>query len=125
MNHPVSMKRKLALLAIVVLSLLSITVIQAGAAITPGTKCSKAGLQSVYKFKIYTCIKLGSQLFWDNGVTFYLSKPSPSPAPTITVTAKPSPAPTVTITASPAALPASLPAVTSFYATIGGTASTS
>ena len=138
------MKRKLALLSIVVLSLLSITVIQASAAITPGTKCSKAGLQSVYKFKIYTCIKLGSQLFWDNGVTFYLSKPSPSPAPTVTViatpspaptvtitaspapaptvtvTAKPSPAPTVTITASPKALPASLPAVTSFYASIGG-----
>jgi hypothetical protein len=42
------------------------------------------------------------------------------PAPTVTVTAKPSPAPTVTITASPKALPASLPAVTSFYASIGG-----
>jgi hypothetical protein len=138
------MKRKLAVLSIVVLSLLSITVIQAGAAITPGTKCSKAGLQSVYKSKIYTCIKLGSQLFWDNGVTFYLSKPSPSPAPTVTVTAtpspaptvtitaspvpaptvtvtaKPSPAPTVTVTASPRAIPMSLPAVTSFNASIGG-----
>jgi hypothetical protein len=138
------MKRKLAILSIVVLGLLSIPVIQAGAAITPGTKCAKAGLQSVYKSKIYTCIKLGSKLFWDNGITYYLTNPSPSPAPTVTVTAtpapaptvtitaspapaptvtvtaKPSPAPTVTITASPKVPPASLPAVTSFYASIGG-----
>jgi hypothetical protein len=120
MNYPVYMKRKLAIISIIVVSLLSITAIQAGAAITPGTKCSKAGLQSVYKSKIYTCLKLGSKLFWNNGVTFFLTNPSPSPAPTVTVTATPSPAPTVTITASPKAIPTSLPAVTSFYASIGG-----
>jgi hypothetical protein len=118
MIYPESMKRKLAILSIVVLGLLSIPVIQAGAAITPGTKCAKAGLQSVYKSKIYTCIKLGSKLFWDNGITYYLTNPSPSPAPTVTVTATPAPAPTVTITASPKAIPSTLPIVTNFASTL-------
>jgi hypothetical protein len=40
----------------------------ANAAITPGSKCSKAGLKQTHKSKIYTCIKLGSNLYWNNGV---------------------------------------------------------
>ena len=109
------MKRKLAILSVVVLGLLAIPVIQAGAAITTGTKCSKAGIQGVYKMKIFTCVKSGSKLVWNKGVSYYLLIPtptptvtitaSPEPVPTVTVTATPVPAPTVTITATPKPAP--------------------
>ena len=39
------------------------------AVVTPGSKCSKSGVKQTYKGKIYTCIKLGSKLYWNNGVT--------------------------------------------------------
>ena len=123
-------RRKLVTLSLLVVALLTFSIIQAGAAITPGSKCSKAGLQSVYKNKIFTCLKFGSKLIWDNGVVFYYSNPTPSPAPTVTVTAIPSPgptvtvtatpkpAPTVTVTASPKAIPTTLPAVTDLSANL-------
>jgi hypothetical protein len=63
-----------------------------GAALA-GEKCQKAGVQKLYKNKIYTCIKLGSKLYWNNGEKFKtdknLPKPLPIPAPL------PTPAPTV------------------------------
>ncbi len=37
------------------------------ASVTPGTKCSNAGSKQTYKGKVYTCIKLGSKLYWNNG----------------------------------------------------------
>jgi hypothetical protein len=40
----------------------------ANAAVTPGSKCSKAGVKQTYKGKVFTCIKLGSKLYWNNGV---------------------------------------------------------
>jgi vacuolar-type H+-ATPase subunit H len=40
----------------------------ASAAVTPGTKCSKAGIKEVYKGKTFTCIKSGQKLVWNNGV---------------------------------------------------------
>jgi hypothetical protein len=39
----------------------------ANAVAIPGSKCSKAGIKETYKGKIYTCIKLGTQLYWNNG----------------------------------------------------------
>lgn len=55
------------------------------AAVIPGTKCSKSGLKQTHKGKIYTCIKLGKKLYWNNGVRIVTSKPSPtqpsSPSP--------------------------------------------
>jgi len=38
------------------------------AALTPGSKCSKAGIKQDYKGKTYTCIKSGNKLVWDKGV---------------------------------------------------------
>lgn len=38
------------------------------AAVTPGSKCSKAGVKQTHKGKVYTCIKLGKKLSWNNGV---------------------------------------------------------
>ena len=68
------------------------------AAVTPGTKCLKPGIQQVYKGKTYTCIKLGAKLYWNNGVVV---KVRPSPTPTVTVTATPIPSPTPTKSVTP------------------------
>jgi hypothetical protein len=35
--------------------------------VTAGSKCPKAGKKEVSQNKTYTCIKLGSKLYWDNG----------------------------------------------------------
>ena len=35
-----------------------------------GSKCPKAGLTEVSNQKLYTCIKLGSKLYWNNGVNY-------------------------------------------------------
>lgn len=47
----------------------------ASAVVTPGSKCSKAGVKQTYKSKVYTCIKLGNKLYWNNGIA---QKKSPS-----------------------------------------------
>ena len=102
MNYPVTMKRKEATLSIVVLSLLSLTAIQADAAVTPGTKCSKVGIKQVYKEKTYTCIKSGKKLVWDKGVLKAI--PTVTPKPSIASTPQPTlvPTPTPQSTAIPA-----------------------
>ena len=43
------------------------------AAVKAGTTCLKAGKTSTSNGRIYTCIKLGTKLYWNNGV---LVKPS-------------------------------------------------
>jgi hypothetical protein len=50
------------------LSLIVSAVPSASASVTPGTKCSKAGAKQTFKGKVFTCIKLGSKLYWNNGV---------------------------------------------------------
>lgn len=50
------------------LSLIVSAVPSASASVTPGTKCSKAGVKQTFKGKVFTCIKLGSKLYWNNGV---------------------------------------------------------
>ena len=39
----------------------------ANAVVTPGSKCPKAGAQQTYKGKVYTCVKSGVKLVWNNG----------------------------------------------------------
>ena len=68
--------KKLFIVALILSFSLSAT--SANAAVTPGSKCSKAGTKQTYKDKTYTCIKLGKKLYWDNGITFS-TKPSASP----------------------------------------------
>lgn len=46
----------------------------ASAVVKPTPKCSPAGMKITYKGKIYTCIKLGTKLSWNNGVAI---KPKP------------------------------------------------
>ena len=52
---------------LIIASLLFGSLPTASALVTPGTKCSKAGLKQTYKGKIYTCVKLGAKLYWNNG----------------------------------------------------------
>ena len=63
----------------------------ANAFVKPGTKCSIAGVKLVYKDKTYTCIKLGKNLYWDNGVKKVLQTSTPIPTPSATVIAIPTP----------------------------------
>ena len=61
----------------------------ANAAVVPGTKCIKAGLQINYGGKRYTCIKLGNRLYWDNGVRITTPTSPPTPTSLPTPTSKP------------------------------------
>ena len=60
-----------------------------------GTKCKVAGLTQTADGKKYTCIKLGSSLYWSNGVKIAKSDPIPSES------AGPSTTPVVTISPQP------------------------
>ena len=80
----------------------------ASAAVTPGSKCPKAGVKQVYKGKIYSCIKSGSKLFWNNGTKVISPKPTFSSTPTVTASA----VPTVTASAVPTVTASAVPTVT-------------
>jgi hypothetical protein len=100
--YRIAMRKALAgLVAILALSL--ITAQLSGAAVTPGTKCSKAGITSTYKGKKYTCIKSGKKLVWNKGVA--ISKPTPTPTVTPTPTPTVTPIPTATPTPTPTPTP--------------------
>lgn len=66
------------------------------AAITPGSKCSKAGATSTYHGKKYTCVKSGKKLVWNKGVMVAVPKPSETVSPAPTSTPAPTPTPTST-----------------------------
>ena len=38
-----------------------------GAKVTPGSPCLQVNKKEVYKGKLFTCIKLGSKKYWNNG----------------------------------------------------------
>jgi len=102
---------------IILLTLFSLIVPQqsvAASKITPGSTCKKVNQQSIYKKKIYTCIKLGKKLYWDNGAAYKIEKPTPmapqsakpiaSPTPSASSTACKTSLPTPIITVSPRSL---------------------
>lgn len=60
--------KRLGVLILLVGSLIISALPTAQAAVSPGSKCSKSGVKQTYKSKTYTCIKLGSKLYWSNGV---------------------------------------------------------
>jgi hypothetical protein len=86
---------------VAVLSLSLITAQLSEAAVTPGTKCLKAGATSTYHGKKYTCVKSGKNLVWDKGVAIPKPIPAVTPTPTPTVSATPTPTPTVSATPTP------------------------
>jgi len=95
--------RRLLVGLVAVLSLSLITAQLSVAAVTPGTKCSKAGSTSTYNGKKYTCVKSGKKLVWNKGVA--VAKPAPVASPTPAPVATPTPTPTPTVTATPAPTP--------------------
>jgi hypothetical protein len=68
------------------------------AAAKAGAKCTKAGATSTTGGKKFTCVKSGSKLVWNKGVTIKAAAPKPTPASTPTATATPTPTPTPTPT---------------------------
>lgn len=81
--------RRLLVGLIAILSLSLVTAQLSEAAVTPGTKCNKAGATSTYNGKKYTCVKSGSKLIWNKGIS--LSNPASKGAPTSTPTSSKSP----------------------------------
>jgi M6 family metalloprotease-like protein len=98
--------RKLLAGLVAVLSLSLVTAQLSVAAVTPGTKCSKAGATSTYNGKKYTCVKSGKKLLWNKGVAL------PKPKPVATSTPSPSPTPTQTVEPAPVFTPSPTPTPT-------------
>ena len=71
--------KRIGVSILLVATLLVSALPNANAVITPGSKCSKAGVKQTYKGKVYTCIKLGKKLYWNNGVKVTSPKPTPTP----------------------------------------------
>lgn len=97
--------RKLLVGLVAVLSLSLFTSQISVAAVTPGTKCAKAGATSTYNGKKYTCVKSGKKLVWNKGVA--LQKPVPLATPTPT----PTPSPVQTVAPTPIVTPTPTPTV--------------
>ena len=98
------MRRLLAgLVAILSLSLIKAQLSEA--AVTPGTKCSKAGATSAFNGKKYTCVKSGKKLVWNKGVAIAKPAPVATPTPSPSVTPTPTATPTPSVTATPTPTP--------------------
>ena len=88
-----------------VLLLTFATPVQAATA-KAGAKCTKAGITATAAGKKFTCVKSGTKLVWNKGVTVKAAPkvdvkpveptPTPTPTPTATPTATPTPTPTPT-----------------------------
>jgi hypothetical protein len=75
------MKRtSLVLLIATLLTAISLTF--AEAAVKAGAVCPKAGKTSTENGRIYTCIKLGSKLYWNNGTLVSPSSSTKQPTAT-------------------------------------------
>jgi hypothetical protein len=66
MTYDLPMKKSLVVFSLVVL-ISSHSTAFAEAAEKAGSACTKAGKTSTSNGRIYTCIKLGSKLYWNNG----------------------------------------------------------
>jgi hypothetical protein len=63
------MKKRLICLIVITPLLLSLQFSTSHAAAKAGAKCSKVGVKSVVGTKTFTCIKSGTKLIWDKGVS--------------------------------------------------------
>jgi hypothetical protein len=79
MTYNLLMKKSLAVFSIVCLLAVN-SIAFAEAAVKAGTSCPKAGKTSTASGRIYTCIKLGSKLYWNNG-TLIKSAPTTKKTP--------------------------------------------
>ena len=107
--------KRIGVSALLATALLVSALPSASGVVTPGSKCSKAGLKQTYKGKVYTCIKLGKKLYWNNGIRFI----TPTPTPTVSVV--PTPTPTVSVVPTPTPTPTNLKAESSDLQFVYGT----
>jgi len=70
-----------------------------------GVKCAKVGATATASGKKFTCVKSGTKLVWNKGVS--IKKPTPvlTPTPTPSPTPEPTPTPTPTVTPTPTPTP--------------------
>ena len=92
-------------LAIAIALLLALATPVHAATPKAGAKCTKAGITATAAGKKFTCVKSGTKLVWNKGVTVKAApkvdvKPV-EPTPTPTPTATPTPTPTATPTPTP------------------------
>jgi hypothetical protein len=94
--------RNKARLAIAIALLLSLATPLQAATPKAGAKCTKAGSTATASGKKFTCIKSGTKLVWNKGVTIKAAAPKPAPTaagdPIGAIGGTPSPAPTATQT---------------------------
>jgi hypothetical protein len=96
--------KKLAVLLCIGLVLVLTPNAIAASKITSGSTCKKVNQQAIYKNKIYTCIKLGKKLYWDNGHSYVLS-----PTATASAIASATPTPAQAISPKPTTQPTPSP----------------
>jgi len=98
-NYP--MRTKFLILLSVILSF-SLVAAPSNAAVKAGAKCTKAGTTATAAGKKYTCVKSGTKLVWNKGVTVKAAPkpdlnpvfkpveptPTPTPTPVATIVAK-------------------------------------
>jgi hypothetical protein len=101
------MRKKFAVLIALILAL-SLINAPSNAAVKAGAKCTKAGATANAAGKKFTCVRSGTRLVWNKGVTikaatkpnlnpvFKPAEPAPTPIPTPTAVATPTPTPTPT-----------------------------
>jgi len=78
---------KKSLVVVFLIAFLSInSLASAEAAVQAGTACPKAGKTSTANGRIYTCIKLGSKLYWNNGTAVKPSSTSKQPTASVSGT---------------------------------------
>jgi hypothetical protein len=92
---------------------LLLTLASPALAATPkaGAKCTKAGSTATAAGKKFTCVKSGTKLVWNKGVTIKSVVPKLSPVATPTPTPSPSPTPEATPTPTPTPTPPPAPIV--------------
>ena len=76
----------------------------AASKVTPGSPCKIVNQKQIYKNKIFTCIKLGKKLYWDNGRSYVLN-----PTPTASAIVSASPTPAQAISPKPTTQPTPIP----------------
>ena len=68
-------------LVVIVALLVSLATPLNAAAPKAGAKCTKAGSTATASGKKFTCIKSGTKLVWNKGVTIKAAAPKPTPSP--------------------------------------------
>jgi len=102
--------KKRATLIFTIFLIMTLTAPVQAATPKAGAKCTKVGATATASGKKFTCVKSGTKLVWNKGVTIKkptpVATPMPTPSPSPTPEPTPTPTPTVTPTPTPTLTPA-------------------